>query len=87
MSAIQAYQADHPAEPGGRVPIPGDDGASQVLTIILPPSSSPSLAQLQRLRRQFITMSRQQPAILTLQQSRIQGLFVDYLNDRFENAT
>jgi protein KTI12 len=45
------------------------------------PTSSLTLPQLQRIRRQFISLNRQH----SLDKSRIQPLFVDYLNDSFGN--
>lgn len=44
------------------------------------PASPTSLPQLQRIRRQFISLNRQH----TLPKGRIRALFVGYLNDSFQ---
>lgn len=74
VAAIQAWQKDHPGEDGGEVSIPDTDKVVEL------PTSSLSLPQLQRVRRQFISLNRQH----TLDKSRIKSLFVDYLNDTFQ---
>ncbi|KAF1986440.1 chromatin associated protein KTI12 [Aulographum hederae CBS 113979] len=73
VSAIASWQKDHPGEDGGSVLIPESDPVEL-------PISSVSLPQLQRVRRQFITLNRQH----SLEKGRIKSLFVDYLNDSFE---
>lgn len=75
ISAIQQWQKDHPGEEGGEVVIPGIPQKTQL------PTSPLGLPQLQRIRRQFITLNRQH----TLEKSRIRLLFVDYLNDTFQS--
>lgn len=75
VSIITTWQQDHPGEGGGEVPVPSTDK-----TITLP-LQSPSLPQLQRLRRQFTTLNRQH----TLTKARLRELFVDYLNDAFQS--
>ena len=74
VSLITTWQRDHPGEGGGEVPI---SGADQPITL---PTITPSLPQLQRLRRQFTALNRQH----TLSKSRIRDLFIDYLNDAFQ---
>jgi protein KTI12 len=73
VSEITSWQKDHPGESGGEIAISGIDSDIQL------PTSPLSLPQLQRIRRQFITLNRQH----TLEKSRIRQLFVDYLNDAF----
>ena len=73
MSDIIAWQKDHAGESGGDVPITGAETHVQL------PTSTVSLPQLQRIRRQFITLNRQH----TLEKARIRVLFVEYLNDHF----
>lgn len=74
MSQIVTWQKDHPGEDGGEVTIPEAENAVEL------PTASVSLPQLQRIRRQFITMNRQH----SLSKTRVRDLFVDYLNDTFE---
>jgi protein KTI12 len=73
ISAITAWTADHPGEGGVAVRV-GDK-----LEIELP-VTPPSLAQLQRLRRQFIQLNRQH----NLSKARLKAMFVGHLNDAFE---
>jgi len=75
VSKILAWQKDHTGEVGGSVPIPSLEQSVEL------PTSSLTLPQLQRIRRQFISLNRQH----SLDKSRIQPLFVDYLNDSFGN--
>ncbi|KAF2774229.1 chromatin associated protein KTI12 [Teratosphaeria nubilosa] len=75
ISAISTWQQDHPGEGGGEVKVPD---AEQSITL---PNTTPSLPQLQRLRRQFIQLNRQH----TLSKGRIRELFVVYLNDTFQS--
>lgn len=75
IAAITTWQRDHPGEGGGNINLP-----NSTLSIQLP-NNPPSLPQLQRLRRQFTALNRQH----TLSISRIQDLFVDYLNDAFQS--
>ncbi|KAL8806517.1 MAG: hypothetical protein Q9182_001300 [Xanthomendoza sp. 2 TL-2023] len=71
MTAVITWQKDHVGELGGQVPI-GD-------TTIELPASPVTLPQLQRIRRQFISLNRQH----NLAKSRIHGSFVEYLNSNF----
>ena len=73
VAEITLWQKDHPGESGGELTI------KDVEDVLHLPTSTLSLPQLQRLRRQFITLNRQH----SLEKSRIRGLFVDYLNDSF----
>jgi protein KTI12 len=73
VAEITSWQRDHPGESGGEIKI------NSVDAIIELPASTLSLPQLQRIRRQFITLNRQH----SLEKSRIRTLFVDYLNDAF----
>lgn len=75
ITVITMWQRDHPGEGGGEIQLP-----DSALSIQLP-TNPPSLPQLQRLRRQFTALNRQH----TLSISRIRDLFVDYLNDAFQN--
>ena len=74
VSSIVGWQKDHPGEEGGEVKVDGVDDPIQL------PTRSLALPQLQRIRRQFITLNRQH----TLEKKRIGPLFVDYLNDQFQ---
>lgn len=75
IGLITGWLADHTGEGGGEVNVPDSE---QTISL---PISTPSLPQLQRLRRQFINLNRQH----TLGKSRIRDLFVDYLNDSFQS--
>lgn len=72
ISAITAWTADHAGEGGGSVNV----GAENEIEL---PMTAPSVAQLQRLRRQFIQLNRQHE----LKKERVRVLFVDHLNDAF----
>ena len=76
VSNVSAWQKDHPGEGGGEITI---SGAENVLEL---PANPLGLAQLQRLRRQFISLNRTHE----LSKDRIKDLFVDYLNDAFQKA-
>ena len=73
LAVITSYQADHLNEAGGIVTVPD---CSTVVELPVTPITSP---QLQRLRRSFIALNRQH----SLDPTRLQGLFVEYLNDEF----
>ncbi|CZT22792.1 related to Protein kti12 [Ramularia collo-cygni] len=75
IGLITGWQQDHSGEGGGEIPVPDSE------LVISLPVSTPSLPQLQRLRRQFINLNRQH----TLGKSRIRDLFIDYLNDSFQS--
>lgn len=72
LNAITGWQKDHVGEFGGQITI-GD----QVIEL---PAGPVSLPQLQRIRRQFISLNRQH----SLPKSRISDSFVEYLNSNFE---
>ncbi|KAI4775604.1 chromatin associated protein KTI12 [Aureobasidium sp. EXF-3400] len=76
VAQISGWQKDHPGESGGEVVV---QGAENVIEL---PANAIGLPQLQRLRRQFITMNRTH----SLTKDRIKDLFVDYLNDGFNAA-
>ncbi|KAF2422596.1 chromatin associated protein KTI12 [Tothia fuscella] len=71
VNQITSWQKDHPGEDGGEVTITGVENHVQL------PVTPLSLPQLQRIRRQFISLNRQH----NLDKGRISLLFVDYLND------
>ena len=68
---VLEWQKDHPGESGGVMTIEGN-------TIELP-ANPVALPQLQRMRRQFISLNRQH----NLSKARIRDAFVEYLNDGF----
>ncbi|KAL9013743.1 MAG: hypothetical protein Q9173_001587 [Seirophora scorigena] len=72
LNAITGWQKEHVGELGGQITI-GD----QVIELPVGPVSLP---QLQRVRRQFISLNRQH----SLPKSRISNSFVEYLNSNFE---
>ncbi|GAB7365559.1 hypothetical protein MBLNU230_g6631t1 [Neophaeotheca triangularis] len=82
ISAIGQWGSDHAGEGGGEVVIGRGDGEAK-LVVLLPATGVPSLPQLQRLRRQFVGLHRQQSAA-GMAGGRVRELFVDYLNDSFE---
>lgn len=73
LSQITTYQKDHQGEGGGEITVPGADQAIEL------PATPVSLPQLQRIRRQFITMNRQH----NFSKDRLKQIFIDYLNDQF----
>ncbi|KAL8669253.1 MAG: hypothetical protein Q9168_006153 [Polycauliona sp. 1 TL-2023] len=68
VNAVTAWQKDHTGELGGQVALGN--------TAIELPASAVTLSQLQRVRRQFISMNRQHD----LAKPRIHGSFIEYLN-------
>ena len=70
LQNILNWQKDHPGEIGGEISLAG--GSTLEL-----PASAVSLPQLQRIRRQFISLNRQHQ----LAKNRIGGSFVEYLED------
>lgn len=100
VSRIREYQQDHPDEGGVELTIPiqapntlPGDGNLQNLKITLPIQSL-SFPQLQRLRRQFISLHRQQMGSLGtggtgpggggLSKERVGELFVGYLEAQWD---
>lgn len=75
VTRILEWQKDHVGESGGSVSI------QDVEAVLDLPTSPLTLAQLQRMRRNFITLNRQH----SLEKTRIRTLFVDFLNDSFSN--
>lgn len=74
VGQISAWQKDHPGEGGGEIAV---TGAENVLDL---PANPLGLPQLQRLRRQFISLNRQHE----LSKDRLSHLFVEYMNDAFQ---
>ncbi|KAI4139472.1 MAG: hypothetical protein LQ341_004207 [Variospora aurantia] len=72
INEIIGWQKERLGEPGGSITI-----GNQVIEL---PTTAVSLPQLQRVRRQFISLNRQH----TLPKSRISDSFVEYLNSIFE---
>lgn len=83
VQRITEWQADHVGEEGGQVVLgsvgDGGGGDNDETLLVTLPNQPLSLPQLQRVRRQFITLNRQH----SLEKSRVRPLFVDYLNDVF----
>ncbi|KAF9738929.1 hypothetical protein PMIN06_003579 [Paraphaeosphaeria minitans] len=73
LAQIMTYQKDHAGEGGGEVLVQDVDQPIQL------PANPMTLPQLQRIRRQFITLNRQH----NFSKSRIKEIFVNYLNDQF----
>lgn len=73
LAQIMTYQKDHESEGGGEIKV------ADVEKLIELPATQMSLPQLQRIRRQFITMNRQH----SLSKARVKEVFVDYLNSEF----
>lgn len=72
LTVLLNWQKDHAGEGGGQI--------SAFETTIDLPASPISLPQLQRLRRQFISLNRQHK----LPKARIRESFAAYLNDNFK---
>lgn len=93
IAGITGWLQDHAGEGGGEVKVvvgtaaaaaeeEEKEGEQEEGGLVLHlPVTAPSLPQLQRLRRQFITLNRQH----SLSKARIRHLFVDYLNDSFQS--
>ncbi|KAF1849309.1 chromatin associated protein KTI12 [Cucurbitaria berberidis CBS 394.84] len=73
LAQIMTYQKDHAGEGGGEI------GVQDVEKPIELPATPMTLSQLQRIRRQFITMNRSH----SFSKARIREVFVDYLNAEF----
>lgn len=73
LAQIMTYQKDHAGEGGGEVTVPDVEKSIEL------PATPMTLPQLQRIRRQFITMNRQH----SFSKARIKEVFVDYLNAEF----
>ncbi|KAK3178549.1 hypothetical protein OEA41_000686 [Lepraria neglecta] len=68
LNVILDWQKDHPGEGGGELTV--TEGTIEL------PANPVSLPQLQRIRRQFISLNRQH----NLPNSRIRSSFIEYLN-------
>ena len=73
LTQIMVYQKDHSGEGGGEIKVPDVEKPIEL------PASPMTLPQLQRIRRQFITMNRQH----SFSKGRMKEVFVDYLNAEF----
>jgi protein KTI12 len=67
------YQKDHQGEGGGEITVQDVEKPIEL------PAAPMTLPQLQRIRRQFITMNRQH----NLSKARVKEVFVDYVNSEF----
>ena len=79
LNRILEWVKDHPGEGGGEVSV--GEGGEEELVVELP-ANPVGLPALQRLRRQFISMNRQNAVSV----KRIRETFVAYLNDSFQAA-
>ena len=77
LNRILDWGKDHPGEGGGEVDV--GEGSGEVLIVELP-ANTVGLPALQRLRRQFISLNRQNAVPV----KRIRESFVGYLNATFE---
>lgn len=77
LNRILEWSKDHPGEGGGEVVV-SEAGDELVITL---PAREMGLPALQRLRRQFIGLNRQNAVPV----KRIRESFVAYLNDSFES--
>ena len=79
LNRILRWATDHPGEGGGEVSVSEDGGEGLVVDL---PTNPVGLPALQRLRRQFMSMNRQNAVSM----KRIRESFVRYLNDSFQAA-
>lgn len=89
LGRIAEWTKDHAGEGGGEVLLGSDkvdreegEGEGEKLVVELPANRTVGLPALQRLRRQFIALNRQN----TVSAARIKESFVGYLNDSFQAA-
>lgn len=68
LNVIMDWQKDHPGEGGGELAVA--EGTIKL------PANPVSLPQLQRVRRQFISLNRQH----NLPKTRVRSSFIEYLN-------
>ncbi|KAJ4343497.1 kti12, chromatin associated [Didymella glomerata] len=73
VAQITTYQKDHAGEGGGQISVPDVERPLEL------PATPMTLPQLQRIRRQFITMNRSH----SFSKARIKEVFVDFLNSEF----
>ncbi|KAL1593475.1 kti12, chromatin associated [Nothophoma quercina] len=73
VAQITTYQQDHAGEGGGQIVV---EGVERPLEL---PATPMTLPQLQRIRRQFITMNRSH----SFSKTRIREVFVEFLNSEF----
>ncbi|KAF9692828.1 hypothetical protein EKO04_009265 [Ascochyta lentis] len=73
VTQITTYQKDHPGEGGGQIVVQDVERPLEL------PATPMTLPQLQRIRRQFITMNRSH----SFSKARIREVFVDFLNSEF----
>ncbi|KAI9799729.1 MAG: hypothetical protein M1833_003848 [Piccolia ochrophora] len=90
LTTILTFQSDHPGETGLEVPITTTslqggrpDSHKGRPTIHLPSTTPVTLPQLQRIRRQFIGLHKGGGGG-AVNEERVAGMFVDFLNDAFE---
>ena len=69
LNVVMEWQKDHPADGGGELAVA--EGTIEL------PANPVSLPQLQRIRRQFISLNR----LHNLPKARIRSSFLEYLND------
>jgi protein KTI12 len=79
LNKILDWAKDHPGEGGGEVSV-GETGGEELLVEL--PANPVGLPALQRIRRQFISLNRQNSVPV----KRIKESFVAYLNDSFHAA-
>jgi protein KTI12 len=79
LNRILEWTKDHPGEGGGDVSV-GEGGGEELVVEL--PANPIGLPALQRLRRQFISMNRQNAVSV----KRTRESFVGYLNDSFQAA-
>ena len=79
LNRILEWAKDHLGEGGGEISVGESVGDELVVEL---PANPIGLPALQRLRRQFISMNRQNAVSV----KRIRESFVDYLNDSFQAA-
>lgn len=76
LNSLLEWAKDHPGEGGGRIDV--GEGTEELVVEL--PANPVGLPALQRLRRQFISMNRQN----AVEVKRIRESFVGYLNDSFQ---
>jgi protein KTI12 len=82
LNQILQWSKDHPGEGGGEVSVGEGKGEGKEELVVELPANVVGLPQLQRLRRQFIGLNRQNAVPV----ERIRAGFVGFLNDSFESG-